>query len=1776
MSSIITNTPCSNSEACTDSPVTAYSAEDQCKDVAVIGMACRVPGGIQDSEQLWQALLGQVVACGDIPAHRWEPYYKRDSRNRKILDQTTRRGYFVENIDDFDYQFFGVSPKEVEQMDPQQRISLEIAWEALEHAGIPSKSLSGSDTAVFWGVNSNDYSRLVLEDLPNIDAWMGIGTAYCGVPNRISYHLNLTGASVAVDAACASSLVAVHHGAAAIATGESRIAIVGGVNALCGPGLTRVLNKAGAVSPDGQCCSFDENANGYGRAEGAGAVILKSLSQARLDGDHILAIIKGTAVGHNGKTNGIMAPDSKAQQLVARNALKAANINPLTVRYVEAHATSTALGDPTEITALAEVYGKGRSINSPCYIGSIKPNIGHLEAGAGVMGLIKAILIVQRGLIPPQANLKTPNTKIKWNDSGLKVVQDLTNWPDETEPRRAAVCSYGYGGTVSHAVIEEFQEFTPILHNEIGAKDSSNGHLLLLSSPQEQRLKTLAGSLRTWIGQQDETHFDLAKFCKTLAGHRSHYDFRVSAIIDDFEGAITALDYICKGTNDQWITRSRVLPFDLAKGVVWVFSGHGAQWTNMGKELINNDIFHDAIQPLDKIVEDEIGLSPIAWLRDGDFNSSDRVQILTFIVQLGISALLKCRGIHPQAVIGHSVGEIAASVVAGALSPEEGTLIVTRRALLYRQVMGKGSMCLISKSYQGVREDLGEASDVVAAIDSSPSSCVIAGTNDGVAALTEKYQKQGIKTYTVKTDIAFHSPTLDQLREPLTDMLKDILRPVHPHVRLYSTSLLNPRGSNPRDSTYWVNNMTNPVRLTSAILAAVDDGYRRFVEISSHPLVSHSINETLMDAGIEDYSVMHTLRRNQPAEKSILHAIGQLHCSGVEFNWQSQMPGPWMQNVPLSPWVHRPIVQKKLVQGTVGMVADMHDVDTHTLLGRRTAIAGTDLVVHSTTLDSTTKPFPGSHPVFGTEIVPAACLINTFLKGTGNSSLKNIILRVPVATSGLRAVQIVIQGDEVKLMSRLIQNESVGESSWVTHTESRCTVRTEAITEVIDVPESKSRIGTRLNDDFTIDYLAKVGVAAMGFPWKVTEHYGNSDEMIARVDVSPTTVSLDWDQSSWAPFLDAATSIGSTIFFSEPRLRMPAQVQGVDILTTQDPPKTGWIYVKRDADVEYSCHVYILSEDCRLLAKFTSMRFSEIEGTPGASGSMSSLVHRVAWPPACPAEEPIPIQSIILIAKCNTTRDTYAKTLPAKIQLEQLATPEALQDLLPSLEHKRGAVVVYIPEEVRSLQEVPTAAEKFTWQLLEITKYVTKNSLSTKIFVLTTNMMEAETPTALAHSPLLGLSRVIASEHPDNFGGLIDGEQYTVPLPVMKYIQGADVIRIMDGIPRTARLRALPRDCRNQEAPKALPRPEGTYLIAGGLGVLGLAVAEFLVSHGARRLVLISRRGLPPRRTWEHADQELQPVISKIRDLEQHGVCVHVLTLDLSTPQAAGRLLEKLDQLNLPPVLGVVHAAGVLENQLIQDVTQDAFARVLAPKVAGSLALHEAFPPDSLDFFVLFSSCGQLFGFPGQGAYGSANTFLDTLATHRRNLGENAISFQWTAWRGMGMGSDSDFVAAELESKGITDVTGHDAFQAWLYLIQFNTDHGVVLRSRSFEDGEPLPSPLLNDIAIRRARSIAGAPNATEGGPLAGASNKIPSSGPELKSYIDEQIRECVASVLHLPSKDVDSRVALADLGLDSVMNTALRRQLQRTFKVNVPPTLVWSYPTIKHLVGWFFEKLAK
>ncbi|KAF2685876.1 hypothetical protein K458DRAFT_300205 [Lentithecium fluviatile CBS 122367] len=1712
-------------------------------------------------------------ASGDNPSWRWEPWVRRDPRNAKIIEKTISKGYFIEDLENFDAAFFGISPKEAEQMDPHQRLGLEVTWEALENAGLDPKSLAGSDTAVYMGVDSDDYSRLLLEDLPNIEAWMGIGTTAHGIPNRISYHLDLMGPSAAVDAACASSLVAVNSGRQAILAGESSIAIVGGVNVCLSPALFHMLGSAGALSPDGVCLSFDDDAHGYARGEGAAVLILKRLSHAIRDGDRVLATIKGTAVAQDGKTNGIMAPNAKAQELVARKALKQAGVEPLSVGYIEAHATSTSLGDPTEISAISAVYGAGRSQHVPAVVGSIKPNVGHLEAAAGAISLIKGVLAVSKGLIPPQTRLHKLNTRVDWTKSGLHVPTESMEWREAEGPRRAAICSYGYGGTVSHAIIEQPSfSFPTAQANEDGPT------LLVLSAPQgKQRLAIQSAAQAKWISSAGQSE-SLKAVAATLAQRRAHHDFRAAFVVSSHAEAAELLNSFSKGVADEWTSQGRTFGNDINKEVVWIFSGHGAQWADMGKELLQNSLFRQAVAPLDIIVSQELGYSAIESLKKGTFEDSDEIQVLTYLVQVGLSQLLGSKGIRPEAVIGHSVGEIAASVTAGCLTPEEGTIIVTRRARLYAQVKGLGAMFLVHQSFSDVSAELGDRKDIVAAIDSSPSSCVVSGAVAPLAQYVESLRKRGVGAFQVKTDIAFHSPMLDVLSGPLKAILSDTLTPRPPKLKLYSTSQVDSRSQVLRDVAYWVHNMVSPVWLTSAVNAAVEDGYRAFLEVSSHPIVLHSVNETLVEKNLGDFITVPTMRKNQPADKSLLHAIAQLYVKGVRIDFAAFLGRQWSTEVPGFQWSHKPY-WKHVSSGTVGSES-VHDADKHTMLGHRTSIAGIDTTLFTTTLEEGNKPFPRPHQLHGTNIIPAAVYVNTFLQATGATVLSDMQLRVPLAvTEDPRKVQVIVQGDSVKIASRLGSSD---DHSWVTHSAARWNV--EPLTQdatFFDIDAIRKRIGTALSNTFSIDYLTKVGVSGIAFPWAVTEHHGNSKEMLARVDNDPENEIMTWNLQSWAPTLDSAASVGSTIFSDDPKLRIVSQIDKLILHSNKPPPKFYYLYVTEtdtsDDPQSRSADVSVLDVQGELLAKFESIRLTEVEAASGMSRSMESLVHQMAWVPARMSEKPLRLKQAVLLSPDIKILEQYETEL--RLHVPKILKANTAQELnqtdMSALLGDKGSAVVYCPGPVQSLESVASSAHRFICEVAATMKFIVENSLPTNFFIITDKIYAADSATALAQGPLYGLARVIASEHSDIWGGLIDKEGPHFPTTPFKYVQEQDIIRFVDGVPRIARLRPFSADQRlpSSSSLTLLPKPEGTYVITGGLGALGLETCHFLIEKGARRIVIVSRRDLPPRSQWQSASDKLAPVLSSLQTMEKLGASIHVVSLDIGAEDAHEQLLNALDRLSLPPVLGVIHASGVLEDSLLIETTSESFARVLSPKVSGAITLHKAFPPASLDFFVLFSSIGGLVGTSGQSSYASGNAFLDILAAHRRKQGDNAIAFQWTAWRGLGMATSTDFLTLELQSKGITDIKRDEAFSAWEHMSRYDVDHAVVTRSLAIGEGEQVPCALLEEIVVRHPRAQASSALAVES---KSDDSVRPTKTPELKTWLDVKIRECIAFVMKICDiEEIDPRIPLSDFGVDSVMTIALRQKLQNSLKVKVPQTLTWNHPTVIAMVEWFLKQMT-
>ncbi|WP_237102346.1 type I polyketide synthase [Nonomuraea sp. MG754425] len=1140
--------------------------------IAVIGIGCRLPGGADSAQEYWNLLCEGRDTSGPAPAERWRDYAERGPSSMAAVRRTVSRGHFLSGVADFDAEFFGLSPREAELMDPQQRLVMETAWEALEHAGISPGALAGTDTGVYVGVCTGDYGHRLLEDLPDVEAWTGIGAATCAVANRVSHALDLRGPSMAVDTACSASLVAVHLGVQSLRAGETDVVLAGGVNLILSPGETLTLDAAGTLAPDGRSKSFDAAADGYGRGEGAAVVVLKRLGDAVRDGDRVLATILASAVNQDGHTVGIMAPCGQAQEHVMRRALRQAGIDPGTVGYVEAHGTGTAVGDPLEAAALAAVYGAGRPAEQPCLIGSAKSNIGHLEGAAGVAGLVKAVLALERGELPP-SRIDTPTPAVDWTGAGLRVVDAPTPWPGSAHPRRAAVSAFGYGGTVAHVILEQGPAAP-------APATAPAGKLFPVSARSRAALRQAAGNLAGVVGA-----VPLPGLGHTLALRRAHLSHRAVVNARD-EAALTAgLRHLAAGTPNDAVATGRPLG-DPGPGPVFVFSGHGSQWAGMGRDLLATEpAFAAVIDELEPVFAEEIGFSPRETLSVGELTEVDHVQTMIFAMQLGLVELWREYGVRPHAVIGHSVGEIAAAVTAGALSRLDGARLICRRSRLLRRVAGRGAMAMVQLPFAETARRLAEHPGVVAAIASSPGSTVVSGEPDAVAGVLTSWLDEGVPARRVASDVAFHGPQMDPL---ITDLIAAVagLTPGVPGITVYSTALDDPRTTPGFDGAYWAANLRRPVRLTDAVAAAAADGYRTFIELSAHPVVTHSVLETLSEGGHDDVFVGASLRRDRPARETMLNAVAAAHCAGLDVDWQRLQPAGGPVVLPAYPWQRRRHWRTPSPPDTGSRG---HDPDTHTLLGEHVDLAGTDVRLWRTVLDDQTRPYPGSHAIEGVEIVPAAVLAATFFAAADRQELGEVTMSAPLLTADRREVQVVRQDAELRLAARVAGDP---DGAWQL-------IATARIADAPGQPPApRSQPLASADPGLVISRLAAVGVPDTGFDWSVEELRRGYGALRARVRCGPALSGA----APWAPILDAAMSVAPSVFPGDPLLRMVTHVDR--LVTLGKPPDTVTIDVLLDREHPDTAQVRITDDTGAVVGWLAGLRYPVIDTpAPGENGA---------------------------------------------------------------------------------------------------------------------------------------------------------------------------------------------------------------------------------------------------------------------------------------------------------------------------------------------------------------------------------------------------------------------------------------------------------------------------------------------------------------------------------------------------------------------------------------------
>jgi acyl transferase domain-containing protein/acyl carrier protein len=1747
--------------------------------VAVIGMSCRFAPDLDSLAKLWTFLAGGHTTVSEMPAKRWDPYASSSPQATAILRETTRKGSFLDDIEGFDAEFFGISPREADFLDPQQRVVLELAWEALTHAGVPPLSLRGSEAGVFVAANSNDYGRRLLEDIPRTGAYAVNGTTYYGIANRVSYALDLRGPSVAVDTACAGSLTALHFACQSLRLGESPLAIVGGVNIMATPALFVALDAAGATSPDGRSKAFDQAADGYGRGEGAGVVVLKRLADARRDGDIVLALIRGSGVFQDGRSDGMMAPNSEAQEHMLRQVYDRFAIEPGAVGYVEAHGTGTPVGDREEARALARVFGVGRAADDPCLVGSVKPNIGHVEAGSGIAGVIKTVLALHREQIPPSLHGE-PSPEFDWRNSGLRLVGELQPWPAGDRPRLAGVSSYGVGGTIAHLVLQEAPQPTSPQREPAVAAGPSVPAVYPLSAMSDAGLRALAGVTADWL--VDNPGVDLTSVGHTLSRRRSHLAYRAAVVADSATELTTRLRALAEGEQAPGVAKAWTASGNTA-GVVWVFSGHGAQWSGMGQGLLRDEpAFAATMDALGPVFQAEMGWTPREAIVNAGDATTSQVQAMTFAMQVGLAEVWRRHGITPAAVIGHSVGEIAAAVAAGCLDLEEAARFACRRATALERLEGLGGMALVSLPFVECQHRLGERADVVAAIAASPDSTVISGDRAAVEELTAQWQQEGLQVLRVDTTVAFHSPQVDTV-VPEVAAAAGQLTPRTPRVDLYTTALPDPRSAAARDAGYWADNLREPVRFADAVEAAIEDGHRIFLEISSHPVVTHSITETLEHHGVEDGTVVASVRRHTDEVRTLLANLGELHCHGAGVDWPREHPAGDLLGLPGVAWQHRPYWIFSSGTGDIGPGGG-HDPDSHTLLGGQMTVSDSPTRrVWQTFLDLSCRPYRQSHEVFDVEITPAAVLINTFVtaatRGGAVPGLSDIVLRTPVAVTPPRVVQVVLAESAVRLSTRLAHEDGSSsddeEHEWITHCTATIDTGRRLPAGQVDTTTIRARCEETLEWSRIDDMFRRMGVGGYAFPWDLDAFHRNGNEQLAVLTIEPGATHA----SSWAHVIDGALTISAVVVTPEDARRLWMSSQVDSVVFDGPPPARVIVHSRRSSRSPYdTVDVVIGDETGRIVCEVSGLRFAALQDQIGALAAPRDLVHELAWLPL-PADGPVtgegPQARVALVGDGPLLAGVSEQLERAGTPCAQIGSPEELQAAAMA----GAAAVVVSPARAHPGESPEQAAERCAWTLVRTAQRVADIYAATddggaglpKLWCVTHGVRQATDEAALAHAPLWGAARIIAGEHPELWGGVIDvadlesgtGRQL---LPLLQRKPGdEDIISVSADGAAVARLRPIERP---SDGGALQCQPSGTYLITGGLGALGLAVARWLADRGARRLLLASRRGLPPRAEWPTVrDSRIRSQIDGVLALEALGLTVRVLSLDITDADQVATALDPSTH-GLPPVRGIVHAAGVVRDAMVDKVDLNGLRDVLGPKAQGVMVLHRLFPPGDLDFFVLFSSCGQFARLTGQTSYAAANSFLDTLAAHRQAGGHtDTVSYGWTAWQGTGMSETIANTMLEANARGLGAVSPAEALRAWSFGERFHAPYLAVLRVLATPPNAPR-MPMFRELT----------PVDADASDADGATGLVidwdAMADDEIRDLVVADVREQVAAELNLAADDVELRRPLVEFGVDSVMTVALRVRMQRRYGLELPPNILWNRPTVSALAGHLVDSL--
>ncbi|QYB08007.1 type I polyketide synthase [Rhodococcus sp. USK10] len=916
-----------------DSADAAYYASaptSDAHDIAIVGLASRFPGAGTTPAEMWQMLAEGRDGISDLPAGRWEEFTS-DPQIKAAVEKANTQGGYLDDVKTFDAEFFAMSPLEVANVDPQQRLAMELTWEALEHARIPASDLKGEQVGVFIGSSANDYQLLAVSDPVHAHPYALTGTSTSIVANRVSYFYDFRGPSIALDTACSSSLVAVHQAVRSLRSGESDLALAGGVNMLVAPPATLGFDQLGVMAPNGRIKAFSADADGMIRAEGGGLVVLKRLEDAERDGDEIFAVIAGSAVNQDGRSNGLAAPNPDAQADVLRHAYRDAGINPAGVDYIEAHGTGTILGDPIEADALGRVVGRGRADDKPALLGSAKTNFGHLEAAAGAAGLIKVVLSMREDTLPPTLNFAGPNPYIAFDKAHLQVIPEGAAWPRYTGAAVAGVSGFGFGGTNAHVVVREYtgpavddtaEPADTVAPAEVAVAETEPTVVLAVSGALPSRRRRAAADLADWLETEEGSTTPLADVARALA-RRNHGRSRAVVLAKTTSEAVTGLRAVAAGKPGQGVFTA---DSPSSKGAVWVLSGFGSQHRKMAKQLyLENPVFAAAIDEVDALIEDEAGYSmKEKFLDDAIDYDVETSQVGIFTIQIGLAALLRHHGAEPEAVVGHSMGEAAAAYISGGLPLEDAVRVICARSRLMGEAEAtlEGDdirlMALVEYSASEIETVLTDFPHLEVCVYAAPTHTVIGGPEPEVNAIVARAEGEEKMARVLKTKGASHTSQVDPLLGELAAELAGI-EPTKLKLGVYSSvdqDTYYRAGHEPiHREEYWTKGLRHSVYFTNAVRLAVGSGHTTFVELAPNPVALMSVAATAFDAGLHDMQLIQTLKRKEDEPLGVLAALAQLYVHGHAVDLSSLLPEGDFAAVPRTAWIRKPYWVETRIDG---------------------------------------------------------------------------------------------------------------------------------------------------------------------------------------------------------------------------------------------------------------------------------------------------------------------------------------------------------------------------------------------------------------------------------------------------------------------------------------------------------------------------------------------------------------------------------------------------------------------------------------------------------------------------------------------------------------------------------------------------------------------------------------------------------------------------------------------------------------------------------------------